>query len=351
MRKLSDLQSQIQSKIEKELNLGKWVLMGSRRSGHWGHKGRPGKRGGSARSKGKGLASKKLTAPSEPSYTILGKNIYDPAQEKLGDWMSENVLATWETATEKERSELKAQVARDLAAASGVTEQEAADFVEQWAHSSNDDDMRSLAIQQDAAKEFGVELSNFTKGKIDAVETEDPIALGGKPVMPGSPIIVMPDGSTRMPGQYNPLMESDKQRAILRSMYNETQAELKARGITEVRLYRGVGMEHLPDPSLTPPEWDIPSNVELGWSDFEGRAVPIATNAIESWSIGNDIATNFAQQASHFNPSALVLEAVIPAERILCTPATGFGCLTEGEVIVLGGISGDQAYIKTTIGA
>lgn len=44
--------------------------MGSRRSGHWGHKGVPGKRGGSARSRGGGV-------PSKAGKLVAGKMITD----------------------------------------------------------------------------------------------------------------------------------------------------------------------------------------------------------------------------------------------------------------------------------
>lgn len=47
---------EIVKQVEDDLVLyegeGGWVEMGSRRSGHWGHKGRPGKRGGSAKKGG-----------------------------------------------------------------------------------------------------------------------------------------------------------------------------------------------------------------------------------------------------------------------------------------------------------
>jgi hypothetical protein len=258
--------------------------------------------------------------------------------------------SAWEHANVEERSKLKAQVARDLSEASGVTEQEAADFVSQWAHSSNDDDMRSLAIQQDAAKEFGLKTSEFTQSKIDnakrnteydIMDAEEAWTVAGEDMLkrsyPGKTrtqaIAAAKEEAKNLP-KNNPLMESNKQRAILRTMYNETQAELKSRGITEVRLSRGVS---------------FPKEQAAYWEEQKGQSVVIGTNALESWSVSRLVAGMFAGSGAKGQATGdvgVVLETVVPAERILSTPATGFGCLTEGEVIVLGGIGGDTAHVS-----
>ena len=305
---MSSLQSRIQSDIEGELSLGRWFEMGGKGSGHFGHRGRKGKRGGSAPSKGVG----KLSAPTGEAGVS--------GTEQVSFWMSAAAMSAWSKADDAHRVRLKREVARDLAAASGVTEREAADFVRQWAQSSNGDDMRSLAIQQDAAKEFGVKTSEFTQGRVKArgdqlkKDTEYFATRGGIPK----------DSTIWMKSQS--LMESDKQRAVLRAMYNETQAELKARGITEVRLYRGVVLNDI----------DYKRVESAGFAN-----VPMDTNAIESWSVSVMTAGVFARG----RPTGVVFATVVPAERILATPATGFGCLTEGEIIVLGGIDGDRGDI------
>lgn len=316
---------QIIEGIERELNLEKWYAKGGPGSGHWGHRGRKGRRGGSAPSRagGKVVHHRPLAAPGVE--TLAERR----SSEALNGWLNEGLVDplglggdVWANATDQDRADLKAQVARDLAEASGVTEQEAADFVGQWAHSSNDDDMRSLAIQQDAAKEFGVKTSDFTQGKIDnVVEIRRQHSENiGKPGWPEEAVQRVLDDP-----KYKPLMESDNQRAILRSMYNETQAELKSRGIKEVRLYRGVGLDSAPGKI--------------------GDTVGISTNAIESWSVSVEAAIPFANQAREAGQIGSIFEAVVPAERVLSTPATGFGCLTEGEVVTLGGVGGDIAGI------
>lgn len=236
---------------------------------------------------------------------------------QVGKWLGEASPRSWSGATSEERAELKAKVARDLSKATGVPEEDCAKFVEQWAYSSNDDDMRSLAIQQDAAKEFGVGLSDFTRGKVGKTEkyTKEIESLRRQGWTEEQIRTTIAWEKSR------PLMEPDKQRALLRAMYDKTQTELKTRGITEVKLYRGVKLE------------SKPGNI--------GDAVGIETNALESWSIGVNVAADFAKKGK----VRTIFETVVPAERILSTPATGFGCLTEGEVVVLGGVEGDVANI------
>lgn len=311
--------------IEGELNLERWFTeMGGPGSGHWRHAGRKGKRGGSAPSKGRGLSSKRLSAPAQrPTEEFYGQEMN---VARTIDWFNEGLTERWEKATEEDRAKLKGKVAEDLSNASGVTDAEATDFVAQWAHSSNDDDMRSLAVQQDAAKEFGVELSDFTRQKITTVEKahKENLELYKQT---GDP-----DLKRFFPGG-EPLMESDKQRALLRSMYNETQAELKSRGITEVRLSRGVG---------------FPLDQTDYWKGQKGKGVEIETNSLESWSISTEVAGVFAGSGAGGKSKGdvgVVFETVVPADRILSTPFTGFGCLTEGEVIVLGGTSGDMSNV------
>ena len=46
------------------------------------------------------------------------------------------------------------------------------------------------------------------------------------------------------------------------------------------------------------------------------------------------------------NREAAMFAAVIPAERILATPATGNGCLTEAEAVILGGETEAFAIVK-----
>lgn len=65
---------------------------------------------------------------------------------------------------------LKDALVRNIAKEAGLEYEEVNTMVAQWAESSNDTDMRSLALQRDAAAEFGIELSQFQKDKISSLE-------------------------------------------------------------------------------------------------------------------------------------------------------------------------------------
>lgn len=277
-----------------------------------------------------GGGRKACRAPTAPTPMLSAE---EKAQlQKMDDWLSEAsyLHKDWVSATDMERASLKAQVARDLAAATGVSEQDASKFVQQWAFSSGDDDMRSLAVQRDAAKEFGINLSEFTKGKIKEREeyTKKQMDWLRSEGWSEEQLKTTADWE-----RGHPLLDSNKQRALLRVMYDRTQAELKARGITEVRLHRGVKFS-----------WEVDLD-----QDSIGRPIRIETNALSSWSLDQGEAEVFAKD----RPSGwmgVVFETIVPADRILSTPHTGFGCLIEGEVVVIGGGADDTAMIVDIYG-
>lgn len=277
-------------------------------SGHHGHAGRPGSVGGSAPG-GHGSLSGPVGNEGNDG-NILVK-----------EWLSEQTSGgDWEKPTDEVRAGLKAQVARDLAANSDMTEEEAADFVKQWAQSSNDDDMRSLGIQQDAAREFDLEMSEFTQGKINKIE-ENPTDYSFLRKLGWSEERIRARDSWKAE---HSLFEPDKQQSALRAMYNKTQMELAQRGITEVRLYRG-----------------FQSSESVG----KGK-IRLETNAISSWSLSEEVAMNFASSYRGV-AKGYVISVVVPAQRILSVPTTGFGCLREGEITLLGGRNDFGTVIET----
>jgi len=303
----------------------RFTIKGGPGSGHHGHSGVPGSVGGSAPG-GRGG----LTAP-EVIHEGINGNI--AAQRWLSISTSETYIAEpkrkWGEATLDARAELKAKVARDLSKETGISEEECSEFVEQWAHSSNDDDMRSLAIQQDASDEFGVELSEFTKGKINRIEQREISGISSNPLTKEE-IIAQGGTESDFEAQFKPfhsvkfesLMDSPTQRKVLRAMYNKTQSELKARGITEVRAYRGAIFSV-----------DEYKGIIKGFKN-----VNIKTNPLSSWSLSQETASGFATGAAGQKAKrGVTFSSVIPASRILSLPTTGFGCLTEGELVVLGG--------------
>ena len=106
-----------------------------------------------------------------------------------------------------------------------------------------------------------------------------------------------------------------RDRAYVRAEYERTQEWFKARGITHVSLFRGMGNSH--------------ADVELGFTN-------VLMQPASSWATSLEIAALFAEMRE--NP--ILLTTRVPVEQVLSTAVTGRGCLTETEIILLG--RGDQ---------
>lgn len=317
-------------------------------SGHHGHSGRPGKRGGSA--PGSSIANLRGRVPlTREEINRLPSNEADKAglegMNRLSTSMSKAGHSShWRHASTSAREITKERIVKDitdkvmgeppgsLEVVGGKPvdpdmvlwmkeymdrEREVNEFVKQWAHSSNDEDMRSLAIQRDAAEEFGLPLSEFTRERIEWAEGResrywDDQLAGGKPLL------------WRELPKDKSLLPSSQQRRILRAMYDNTQAKLKENGFkpgSYITMFRGVR---------------LPKEQVAGLD--QGSKFNFTGNAIESWSLGLDVAMSFAGTGGTDRRSwrGVVIKASFPIEMILSTALTGFGCLTEGEITVLG---------------
>jgi len=183
------------------------------------------------------------------------------------------------------RAMLKDDICERLAARSGLPYEEVNARIKEWAVTSNDTSVESLIMQEAARREFGSSLSPWQKNQWKES------GAGG---------MVSAD-------------EMRMHRRFLRAMYDETQERLRSLGVPAdgfVTLYRGVRI---------PGEW------------YRDDVAAYEGNAIESWSTSIQVAVSFAGNQQ-------VLDAAIPANRIISTATTGFGCLVENEVVVLGGL-------------
>jgi Fe2+ transport system protein FeoA len=312
-------------------------------SGHHGHSGRPGKRGGSTPGRTPSIASLRTRVPltREQLDGMSPEEVEASGLEgmnRLGRAMSDAAgTHHYENASVEKRKLVKSSIAMTLAMESlgisdpsEVSPEEMADawnaantFVKQWSHSSNDEDMRSLAMQEDAAREFGVPLSEFTRGKIADVRKlyEDSVELYMRNMDVDRELAEM--GVQEMyPGKFDSLLPSSQQRTVLRAMYNNTQSRLASMGFkpgSYVTVFRGL---------------KLPGDTVDQMS--KGQTVNFTGNAIESWTLSLQEANSFAFVSRPGTLKGLVLKASIPIEMLLSTSLTGFGCLTEGEVTVLG---------------
>lgn len=188
-----------------------------------------------------------------------------------------------------------------------VREAGVAGMVHQWAVSSNDTDPKSLAIQVSAVKEFGL---TDTAPWIES--SSDPNAQSDQEHFVGEEL------------EKNGAMYQ----AFLRSQYDATQKALSDAGITEVTVHRGTE-------TTTDDEKAFAASHEAGTAQ-----VDITSRPLSSWSTSRDTAVSFAppdQSQYGGDAGGVIYDAVVPADRILSTPVTGNGCLSEHEVVVLGG--------------
>jgi hypothetical protein len=101
--------------------------------------------------------------------------------------------------------------------------------------------------------------------------------------------------------------------AVLKSHHEATQADLKSKGITELTLVRG---------------YESSARVNQGGD----QDVPL--QPASSFSMSKAVAERFAgtgKKARH-------LTTTIPANKVLSMCTTGFGCMHEQEIVILGGV-------------
>ena len=315
----------------------KRIFKGGTGSGHYGHSGRPGKVGGSLPGAG---AFNNIAAGGDITVSEADLNMFLNGGKYLED-------VDWDENDRDRDVRVKQQIVADIAKRSGLSEAECNLMVRQWAKSSNDHDMRSLALQVDAAEELGLELSDWQKGNILELQQQRDVYIAKgllskdfnsledayegyrnvwqdeykadyenyKLIVQRKLLDVATYNGTA--GGYVPLYDSERQRKFIRAMYDNTQERLKGgSGIYgTVKLYRGV--KEGVDESL------------------RGNVILYAGNTMESWSVSENVAREFGDR---------LLYAVVPVENVIGTARTGFGCLTEGEFVITPG-TGAEVYV------
>lgn len=168
-----------------------------------------------------------------------------------------------------------------------ILDQECANRVQMWAGTSGDTNPYAVLMQRAIKEEFGTEGDWKVRygAKVEAQKQAELDALWPK--------------------------VNEFYRLFARTMYDHTQAEFAAAGITHVSLYRGMR-------GMGSPEWGN-----------KGVHRPPLQPA-NSWSSSVSIARRFGN-----GQGGVMLVAEIPVERVLGSARTGFGCLNEKEFVVL----------------
>jgi len=189
----------------------------------------------------------------------------------------------------------------------------ASNLVQSWAGSSGDNHVVPAALQQAVKDEFGLK------------DARTDHLLSG-------PSWEKSAGDLKWEMRQEYAKNGEAYRAFARAMYDNTQADLDAHGITEMTLYRGMsfdtgvgGVE--PHPTRPDPKTGL---------IFDGHehAVTTTEQPASSWSYSFHQASGFAPTESG---TGAMLAATVPASRILSTMDSGWGCKDEKEVVVLGG--------------
>lgn len=326
-------------------------LKGGPGSGHHGHAGRKGKRGGSE--PGVGFASG--TVPDGTGLTEDGKDVrlesffnstvrllyestgksadpvtwahyeeavkagYSPGSVEFEKWLEDEVAAgrfpedkigdlrhymslydsSWSSASYSDRGAVKNKLVTDISEATGLPYHEVNAAIKQWSHTSNDSSPESLSLQKAVSDEFGVALSPWQQSKI-AVHGAEP---GYTPA-----------------ASFNNWTAAQRQQFV-RAMYTNTQQKLREAGFgpnDKVTLYRGY------DPGS-------------GQKFPTGKTIQYNGNAAESWSLSPRV-------AGQFGTGGIVIETQVEVRSILGTALTGWGCLTEGEIVMFGS-TGHEARV------
>jgi len=168
-------------------------------------------------------------------------------------------------------------------------------LINNWARTSSDQDRRALALQIAAREEFGLEAKAFGAGFTNAEAAAAEMAKAE---------VLLAQSGVR-----------SSLRMFLRAQYDETQALLKQEGISSFTVYRGMKTRQgtlFGDPGL--------------------KAVDVTDNPLASWSPRWGVAKRFEGGA--------MLQAEVPAELVLSTPLTGFGCANEFELVIMNAARG-----------
>lgn len=191
------------------------------------------------------------------------------------------------------------------------------EYVDGWAMTSGDSNLYAVQMQRSAEAAFGIK---------DAAHPYDEMLPRDI-----TSAVDDPDAST-----VRAVFDTDATRqAFLREMYDQTQADLKANGIGGLWVYRGTSY----DMETSPP----------GTYDGNAHDGKVALQPLSSWSLNPGKALDFAIAGDNTIVPRLDM-MYVPADHVLSTPRTGFGCTEESEVVILGGTYSDR-YIGLSAGS
>ncbi len=212
-------------------------------------------------------------------------DLNNPSSIKIGSIVQKNIT---NTVIKSNIEHIKDNVSKDLSKIVGISHTDATLFLLQWARSSNDNEIKSLTMQQDAAELFNIPLSEFSKNRLEKLKSKIPV-------------------------EASRVIDKDKQKNTILAIWKNTQNYFKSLGYKptdKIRLYRGVSFD---------------KEVKYGFH-------PVSGNALESWTTHKSIAKRFTSEKKY----GYVIESDIEIQDLVSTGITGIGCTNELEVIIKG---------------
>lgn len=176
-------------------------------------------------------------------------------------------------------------------------------MIRNWAGTSGDNDLTAVQLQLATQREFGIVdavTSHFGATWTEALDTMTPGGLDDRAL-----------------------------RAFIRAMYNRTQRELERQGFEYVTVMRGMRMRN--------------PSAELNAIRGLGEAT-IDLQPASSFSSDIYFARSFATTADY--NSGICMVTRVHRSQVLSTAHTGFGCMSEHEVVLLGGRRSGLAWHK-----
>ncbi len=177
-------------------------------------------------------------------------------------------------------------------------------IVDTWASTSGDSEPVAVGVQKAIAKELAYEFPELAKADVGHLGKYDASPLLG------------PAEVSRMKGVEEIVANSSAVREVIRAKYNATQDYFEQQGIKELTLHRGF----------------ISQQGAVKSSDSED----ISLQPASSFSMNRKTAEMFADDMSSDIGGLVTVK--VPVSRVLCTASTGMGCVTEQEIVVLGGV-------------
>jgi hypothetical protein len=232
----------------------------------------------------------------------------------------------------KARYEYKSGVSFfDIDTPEGIREARAAivsDIIHTWAISANNSNPVALAIQHEARKMFGLDEAVGWYGRVrgprDEVRLDTAIPVEQRSELGDLGF----DDSPELTPKQSEILQS-----VVRAIYDATQHYYKSKGITHIAVWRGMkGTPEMAVPRGELAERTVSMRPLSSWTTNSSMAQAFSTTLASIKKPGIDS----EEEVQAVYDQNLLMKAYVPVEQIFSNPLTGFGCLGEDEVVLLG---------------